>query len=528
MRRSELSFDDFNTLYNLSAIWFAKYTEEHKASIQNIVRRYPQEDDKNHNSSLHALILYLEDFSAISPLDKLGCYVESIFNPLLWAMQGELDSVNAQGETALRMLFLSNLSENHKFKIALKFLDAGASLAKGIECENSKQLCCRLFRAKNDIIEDSLEYVSFKFKILSHPAFVQVILKQTQYFVLEQNREFIDRIGNAIPVKLRYSIEDATKYINEELAALNSFSSQTALPQETCSKWIEKFAPYNTSYISFFITCVTLNSNFISYPVYDIIEKLEEIGVNLDAKLAFISNSTALHTAVNCQNYQVIQALIDLEVNASIQNKFGDTPLHIACLIGDLKVVNYIIQKVVSTNVKNRLGDTPLITASIWGHLEIIQSLIKAGANVNARGNCKRSALYHAASYNDIVLVKLLINKGANVNSTDKFGETPLIVASRLGHYCTVNYLIKIEGINLNACDLEMEGNALHWAVKFGQTDVVRLLLNAGIDVDAISKEGTAFDISLVQQNSGIINAIKSTAKEQLLLYPYSCKSLCE
>lgn len=525
MRYGKLRLDDFIKLHQLSAIKVSRYTKDEKASIKSIVECYPAEGDNDKNSALHALIIYLENFARSSSLDEIESGVEKIFDPLLWAMQGNLDVRNAKGYTALRMLFLSNLPGYYKFKIALNFLDAGASLAYGIECENSRQLCKRsfmihsnttetsleqrLFMICTNTIEASLEHLSFKFKVFSHPAFVQLLLKQSDWFIFKQDKDLLQSIENSTPLRLQYTSEAAKEYIDNELVALSNIAPQKQDVQETSDMYIKGLEREDNKYITLFISCIAFNSKFISYPVSYIIAKLQEMEVDLNTKFSFYDNGTALHIAVICQNYEAINALLGAGVKINAEDKHKIIPLHIACYLGDLKIVQKLIKAGTRLNAQSEDEYTPLIMATWFGYLEIMQSLIKAGADVSICRFAQNNALHDAARKNQVEAVKLLIARGLDVNSRNVDGQTALIIASKLGNYSTVSYLVKVEGIDLNICD-SYDCNALHNAIKSSQPEIAKLLLHFSIDTEAKSIYGTALDMaSKNYYNNNLIDAIK-------------------
>ena len=98
-------------------------------------------------------------------------------------------------------------------------------------------------------------------------------------------------------------------------------------------------------------------------------------------------------------------------------------------------------------------------------------------------------ALRAACEKNDAKTVALLITAGADVNKDDEDGETPLVVASRLGHTETVKLLIE-KGADVNKAD-EDGSTPLHLAVYPGRTEIVKLLIAAGADVNKAAWNGS-------------------------------------
>jgi ankyrin repeat protein len=104
-------------------------------------------------------------------------------------------------------------------------------------------------------------------------------------------------------------------------------------------------------------------------------------------------------------------------------------------------------------------------------------------AIVNARDADNNSALAIAIAARDPEWTGYLLNKGADPDLVgDKAGDTPLIIASRIGFEQAVQWLLGM-GAKVNAAN-RMGETALIAAVQQRQVPIVRMLLNAGADPD--------------------------------------------
>ncbi|KAI4934090.1 hypothetical protein J4E86_011472 [Alternaria arbusti] len=146
----------------------------------------------------------------------------------------------------------------------------------------------------------------------------------------------------------------------------------------------------------------------------------------------------------------------------------------------------------------------------------VVKLLIDAGADVNWRDNQHSSALTLALSkwegeVEKLRVVKLLIDAGADANARDSEHGSALQIASHSGNEAMVRLLIEA-GADVDApsanefrdeagtyCDrLALIGghqslNALQIASAGGHTAVVKLLLDAGADIDAEGGTGRKF-----------------------------------
>lgn len=101
---------------------------------------------------------------------------------------------------------------------------------------------------------------------------------------------------------------------------------------------------------------------------------------------------------------------------------------------------------------------------------------------VNQRGMSGELALNITIARSDGEWTAYLLHKGANPNLADRNGDTPLIVASRVGFGEAVTWLLK-RGAKVDLGN-RMGETPLIVAVTQRHTPVVRLLLEAGADPD--------------------------------------------
>ena len=123
-------------------------------------------------------------------------------------------------------------------------------------------------------------------------------------------------------------------------------------------------------------------------------------------------------------------------------------------------------------------------------------------------------ALRAACEINDAKTVALLITAGADVNKADEEGETPLVVASRLGHTETVKLLIE-KGADVNRAD-EDGSTPLLLAAYPGRTEIVKLLIAAGADVNkAAWNGGTPLHLASYNGHTEIVELLKQAGAKK-------------
>lgn len=92
------------------------------------------------------------------------------------------------------------------------------------------------------------------------------------------------------------------------------------------------------------------------------------------------------------------------------------------------------------------------------------------------------TALMKAVKSNDVARVKDLIAQGANVDELDG-GDAPLVMAAYEGHNEIVKLLLEA-GVDVAAVDPGMKATALHAASYAGRTEAAKLLIAYKIDID--------------------------------------------
>jgi uncharacterized protein len=88
-----------------------------------------------------------------------------------------------------------------------------------------------------------------------------------------------------------------------------------------------------------------------------------------------------------------------------------------------------------------------------------------------------RYELHQACFHNHLCEVKkILTNRNIDINLQNELGQTPLNIASKLGNFHIVEYLLKKNCI-INLCDNE-ENTPLHNACFMGHYNIVKILLS--------------------------------------------------
>ncbi|UJR14534.1 hypothetical protein I4U23_001530 [Adineta vaga] len=276
----------------------------------------------------------------------------------------------------------------------------------------------------------------------------------------------------------------------------------------------------------------------------DIIEACVEANADLDfapsgsdADNLNITGQTALFMATLKDRVDVVKFLIDKRAQVNVQNRYGVSPLLLCAESGNFELVQALVEAGADVNItpqgdlaeENFLaGQTPLFGAAKKGHVEICQYLIKNNADVNAVTMTGATPLYTATEEGHLEVVELLIRHGADVNRSPQGqvardlhieNQTPLLIACMRNHEAIIRHLIE-SGANVNVTsergsspflaicqhnnvelarlliqhearhDVEAKNlydgkiNGLIVAAESGSFDILRLLVDAGLDVN--------------------------------------------
>jgi ankyrin repeat protein len=160
---------------------------------------------------------------------------------------------------------------------------------------------------------------------------------------------------------------------------------------------------------------------------------------------------------------------------------------------GDIETVKSLLKQDVYIHAQDNGGRCALVAAAYKNHLEIVDCLIAAGADVNMKDNTLQNAYLISTSDGYTELLRKTLKAGADVHCTDSYNGTGLIRAADRGHVEIISELLKTD-IRVNHIN-KLGWTALLEAIILGDggrrhTEVVRLLADAGADLDLPDKEG--------------------------------------
>ncbi|XP_029901444.1 ankyrin repeat and sterile alpha motif domain-containing protein 1B isoform X2 [Myripristis murdjan] len=235
-----------------------------------------------------------------------------------------------------------------------------------------------------------------------------------------------------------------------------------------------------------------LGSGSGSIPLPNLLSMWKGLNVNCTDS----SGYTPLHHASLNGHREVVLKLLQFEASTNVADSKGCFPLHLAAWRGDVDIVRILIHHGHShcrVNQQNHERETALHCAAQYGHSEVVSVLLQELTDPTMRNSRQETPLDLAALYGRLQVVRMLVSAHPNLMTSHTRQHTPLHLAARNGHHTTVETLLEA-GMDVN-CVTE-NGSALHEAALFGKMDVVRLLLDSGIDANLRDSQGrTALDI---------------------------------
>lgn len=166
----------------------------------------------------------------------------------------------------------------------------------------------------------------------------------------------------------------------------------------------------------------------------------------------------------------------------------GDTPLHAAAAHGRLEVVKHLLSLPrINVEVDNRRGETPLFAACRFNRLAVVRALLKHGARAAlTRYDDGICPIHAAASEGHTDVVRCLVREAdVPVDLKDRWHRTPLTFACEARSSAAVELLVEL-GAETRRPEY------LHIAVRRGDEEVMRYLLEQGVDINATADDKAA------------------------------------
>lgn len=170
------------------------------------------------------------------------------------------------------------------------------------------------------------------------------------------------------------------------------------------------------------------------------------------------------------------------------------------------RVKKRILEGLLQAGYKSGLD--PELEAALLGDSSRLNTLIKAG---KMKKENEEQILFSTAAFGSVETMKLLKNSGIDLAFRDKYGYTPLIVASYYGNLDMVKYLVN-DDVDMEIRIItggDSHKSALYFAVEKDQYDVAEYLIKKGADIKPFALDVGFSDVFGPAIDNGNIKMIK-------------------
>lgn len=219
-----------------------------------------------------------------------------------------------------------------------------------------------------------------------------------------------------------------------------------------------------------------------------------------EVNVATANGTTALHWAVHRDDRTLIDLLLDAGAKVEVSNRYGVRPLTLAASNGSVGAVEQLLVAGADPETAMPGGETVLMTAARSGSADAVKLLLANGADPDARVSVSgQTALMWAAARDNAAAINVLIEHGADVTL-----RTPLQEPIPGGSYFSSPPATGF--------------TALLFAVRAGQFEATRALLDAGAEVnDTLSDGQSALVVAAANANWELANYLLDRGADPML-----------
>ncbi|KAH8805995.1 ankyrin repeat-containing domain protein [Xylogone sp. PMI_703] len=179
--------------------------------------------------------------------------------------------------------------------------------------------------------------------------------------------------------------------------------------------------------------------------------------------------------------------LVERGAKVDVVDFTGQSPLIYAAQVGDADCVRYLLDHGADVSVTDGSGRNALLYAVDYYRVEVVRLLLERGVKQHGTEQDELVPIFRAISNEE--LVKLLLEHGAETDVRSPFGKTPLMAAAETSNAAIVKLLLSYDaGVDLemahNKGDMYGGWTALAYGIEGGNEEIVRLLAEAGADVN--------------------------------------------
>nr|RBR01853.1 hypothetical protein FVER53263_11220 [Fusarium verticillioides] len=230
----------------------------------------------------------------------------------------------------------------------------------------------------------------------------------------------------------------------------------------------------------------------VGAPYPKCLKSVLDAGVDINSKLREVHSFHALGIAARSGHVEICRMLLD---HGTCKEFDDDSALIHAARANNIEIVNMLLKE--GHKVDVQLDDspyhgTPLVAAARAGYTDIVTALLGKRANVNYAAPKEITPLMSAVLGNQAAIAKTLINAGADMNAVSG-GDNNKWNATHFSYDLPDCMKVLVEaGADINA--LGPDGTPFYLAAYFNQTKVVEPLLEHKPDLETKCPDGDFTD----------------------------------
>ena len=211
-----------------------------------------------------------------------------------------------------------------------------------------------------------------------------------------------------------------------------------------------------------------------------------------DVEIEDKDGDRAVHHAAFGDEPGVMALLAGAGADLNARNKRRQTALHIAVNKGHAGVVRTLLELGCHPSLQDSEGDTPLHDAISKKRDDMLALLLDHAADITLTNNNGFNALHHAALRGNPSAMRVLLSKLPRpwiVDEKKDDGYTALHLAALNNHVEVAEQLARAGKADLDLQNVNLQ-TAPHLAVERQHTQIVRLLVREGANLNVADKDG--------------------------------------